>query len=218
MRDKIKVSDLDVVHLNESTLLLRLERNGFMFQAGQYLVLNVPGERKAREYSIFSGQDEPYIELLIKEIEKGEVSKELKYIKIGTALQISGPYGFFILDEQVKNRTRPVVFVASGTGISPFHSMVRSYPSVRCTAIHGIRYSDETFGKGGFPAGSFLSCTSRDGWGNYHGRVTDYLSAHGVDLDAYYYLCGNSAMVSEVIDLLEKKGLPPSQIKTEVFF
>lgn len=218
MREKKTAKVLDVVHVNESTYILRLERNGFMFQAGQYLVLGIPGERKAREYSIFSGHDEPYLDLLIKEIEDGEVSKELKIAKKGTPLQISGPYGAFVLNEQIRIQNRPIIFVATGTGISPFRSMIKSYPSLRCKVIHGIRYSEESYPKEDFPEGSYFSCTSRDALGDYHGRVTDYLAEHGVDEGAFYYLCGNSAMVSDVIELLENKGLPASQIKTETFF
>ena len=61
--NKIDVKVLDVILLDESTFVLRLERNGFQFKAGQYLVLSVPGERKAREYSIYSSPDDDFIEI-----------------------------------------------------------------------------------------------------------------------------------------------------------
>src|SRR5674476_1266914 len=95
---------LDVRNLTESTYVLRLEKSDFEFKAGQYLVLNVPGENKAREYSIYSPENTPYIDLLIKEVDEGEISKELKYLKVGTKVEITGPFGFFLLtyNEQIK--------------------------------------------------------------------------------------------------------------------
>ena len=72
---------LGISNLTESTYILKLEKVNFEFKAGQYLVLNVPGEYKAREYSIYSPEEAPTIDLLIKEVDGGEVSKELKYTK-----------------------------------------------------------------------------------------------------------------------------------------
>lgn len=216
--NKIDVKVLDVILLDESTFILRLERNGFQFKAGQYLVLSVPGERKAREYSIYSSEFDPYIELLIKEVNPGDVSKELRYIKIGSILQISGPFGFFVLDERALTERKPVIFVATGTGISPFHSIVTSNPSIEYHIIHGIRNGNETFGKSDFLQNAYISCTTRDVAGDFHGRVTDYLEQNNLNANALYYLCGNSAMVDQVIDLLETKGLHAENIKTEIFF
>lgn len=216
--NKIDVKVLDVILLDESTFVLRLERNGFQFKAGQYLVLSVPGERKAREYSIYSSEQDPYIELLIKEVNPGDVSKELRYIKKGSVLQISGPFGFFVLDERALTQRKPVVFVATGTGISPFHSIVTSNPSIDYRIVHGIRNGNETFGKTDYLLSAYTSCTTRDSTGDFHGRVTDFLDQNEVNAEALYYLCGNSAMVDQVIDLLEMKGLPAENIKTEIFF
>jgi ferredoxin/flavodoxin---NADP+ reductase len=216
--NKIDVKVLDVILLDESTFVLRLERNGFQFKAGQYLVLSVPGERKAREYSIYSSEYDPYIELLIKEVNPGDVSRELRCVKIGSILQISGPFGFFVLDDRALTERKPVIFVATGTGISPFHSIVTSNPSIDYRVIHGIRNGNETFGKTDFLQNTYISCTTRDVAGDFHGRVTNYLEQNDLNANALYYLCGNSAMVDQVIDLLETKGLPAENIKTEIFF
>jgi ferredoxin--NADP+ reductase len=70
---------LEIKNLTESTYVLRLEKNNFEFKAGQYLVLNVPVENKAREYSIYSSEEAPYIDLLIKEVDKGEISSEQRW-------------------------------------------------------------------------------------------------------------------------------------------
>jgi NAD(P)H-flavin reductase len=209
---------IDVIHLTESTYVVRLEKNDFEFKAGQYLVLNVPGKSKAREYSIYSSENAPTIDLLIKEVTNGEVSKELKQMKPGTKVEISGPFGFFVLRYSELNDRNHFIFVATGTGISPFHSMVLSNPDLRCEVIHGIQHGREAYGSEDYREGSYLACTSRDQEGDYHGRVTQYLRMKPVSKDSLYYLCGNSGMVHEVTQYLEDEGVAPQNIRTEVFF
>ncbi|MBN1768833.1 MAG: oxidoreductase [Prolixibacteraceae bacterium] len=216
--NKIQSKVLAISNVTESTYILRLERNGFDFKAGQYLVLSIPGERKAREYSIYSGENDDYIELLIKEVNPGELSHELKHLKIGTKVQISGPFGFFILKDEDIQQKKPVVFVATGTGISPFRSIIRSNPEIDYTVLHGVRYKIEAYHKEDYLPKRFVLCTSGENHADFNGRVTDYLKLNPINLKALYYLCGNSAMVDEAIEILEEQGLPAENIKTEIFF
>jgi len=218
MKEKIQSKVLEIRNITESTYILRIERNGFEFKAGQYLVLNVPDERKAREYSIYSGEQDDFIELLIKEVNPGELSRELKYLKVGTKVQISGPFGYFILKDEVLKNKQKVIFIATGTGISPFHSIVLSNPDLDYQMVHGVRYKYEAYQKEDYISDRFQLCSSRENGIGYKGRVTDYLKTTTIDKGALYYLCGNSAMVDEVTDYLEENGLPADNIKTEIFF
>ncbi len=63
-----------VRHLTESTYVLRFSMNGMQFQPGQHLVLGIPGSTELREYSIYSGIHENFMEVLIKEVDHGYVS------------------------------------------------------------------------------------------------------------------------------------------------
>jgi len=209
---------LDIINLTDSTYLVRLEKNNFEFKAGQYLVLNIPGENMAREYSIYSKEDDNCIDLLIKEVTDGKISKELKYLKIGTKVELSGPFGFFILRDSELNQANHFTFVATGTGISPFHSMVLSNPKLDYEVIHGIKFNNEAYHASDYPAGSYKACTSQERGINFSGRVTQYLKEKGFRKDSIFYICGNSAMVNEVSGYLELKGVPPENIRTEVFF
>ncbi len=209
---------LAILNLNQSTYVIRLERNGFQFKAGQYLVLNVPSEYNAREYSIYSSEDSPFVDLLIKEIADGEVSRELKHMKIGTKVEISGPFGFFVLRDSKSLQISHYTFIATGTGISPFHSIVLSNPDLDYQMIHGVKYSDEAYDSMIYPIDRYTLCSSRDNRGNFHGRVTQYLRNKEVRTESIYYICGNSGMVNEVTELLEVKGIDPTNIRTEVFF
>lgn len=209
---------LDIINLTESTYIVRLEKNNFEFKAGQYLVLNIPGENMAREYSIYSKEDAPYIDLLIKEVTNGNLSKEIKYLKIGTKVEISGPFGFFILRDHELNQSNHFIFVATGTGISPFHSMVLSNPRLDFEVIHGIKYNIEAYDATDYPTDNYKACTSQERGVNFSGRVTNYLREKGVRKNSIYYICGNSGMVNEVSGYLELEGISPENIRTEVFF
>jgi ferredoxin/flavodoxin---NADP+ reductase len=218
LKDTFMHKILDIRDLTESTYVLRLEKNDFNFKAGQYLVLNIPGENNAREYSIYSPENMPYIELLIKEITDGDVSVKLKSLKIGTKLEISGPFGFFVLRDNEQNENGHFTFVATGTGISPFRSMIMSNPGLSYELIHGVKYNIEAYDSSDYAAGCYAVCTSQEKGVNFSGRVTQYLSENGVRKDSKYYICGNSCMVNEVTCYLEQNGIQPENIRTEIFF
>jgi len=208
---------LDIRNLTESTYVLRLEKNDLPFKAGQYLVLQAGGNHRAREYSIYSPEDAPYFDLLIREVENGDISRELRHLKIGSTLEIKGIFGFFVLRDQPAQANHPT-FIATGTGISPFHSIIQSNPGLHYDLIHGVRYANEAYDAADYPADCYHLCTSREKGKNFYGHVTQYLQEKGIRKDSVYYLCGNSAMIYEVTDLLEQNGIPPEHIRTEVFF
>lgn len=66
--------------------------------------------------------------------------------------------------------------------------------------------------------GKYIMCTSRDDQGNFYGRVTDYLLENDFDMNTEVYLCGNSNMILDSIDILTAKGISNQQIFTEVYF
>ena len=209
---------LDIRSITESTYVLRLEKRDFAFKAGQYVIVNIPGENNAREYSIYSPENVPYIDLLIKEITEGDVSVKLKSLQIGTTLEISGPFGFFVLRDNRHNLNNHFTFVATGTGISPFRSMILSNPGLNYELFHGVSYIYEAYDETDYPAERYTLCTSREKSDRFSGRVTGCLKEKGVRKDSVYYICGNSGMINEVSDYLEQNGIPPENIRTEIFF
>ncbi|WP_423128848.1 ferredoxin--NADP reductase [Gaoshiqia sp. Z1-71] len=203
--------------LTPETFVLHFERNGFVFSPGQYVILRNPETGDGREYSIYSSLHDRKLSFLVREVEGGDFSRFLRHLKPGSTIGIEGPRGFFVLDEQVKSG-HPALFIASGTGISPFHSFVRSYPDMNYTVLHGVHFADEAYGKEAFKPYRFCLCTSREESGNYFGRVTYYLKENPVDPETICYLCGNSDMIEEVTGILESYGVSPENIRSEVFF
>lgn len=208
---------IEIRELAQASYVLRMNRNGMKFRAGQHLVVGIPGSDEAREYSIYSGTKDDYLEILVREVENGKLSKKLHNLKEGAELNIKGPYGFFMFNTQPPGNKR-MVFIASGTGIAPFHSFARSYPDANFQVIHGIRTEEEAFDRKDFPEGKYLSCTSRDPEGDFHGRVTDYLKKAEFEEGILFYLCGNSVMIKDSMDILQDKGFSMSQMFTEVYF
>jgi len=206
-----------VRNISPSTYVLRLERNGFEFKPGQCVSLGVKGSGVNREYSTYSGVDDPYLEFLIKEVPGGAVSTRLRTVTPGSEVDLHGPYGSFILNPEKINNSK-FVFIGSGTGIAPFHTFVRSHPKLDYQIICGVRTVDERYDHEDYDASRIIFCVSREKWSGYNGRVTAYLNENEVFLSSIYYLCGNQKMIYDTYDFLRKKGVSGDQIFTESFF
>ena len=69
-----------------------------------------------------------------------------------------------------------------------------------------------------FQNGKVTICTTGDDNGDFSGRVTDKLFEQNIDVDTNCFLCGNSEMIFEAFDILTGKGIPVSNIYSEVYF
>lgn len=208
-----------VRQLSPSAFVIRIERLELPFEPGQYLILGLKGSTNRREYSIYSGQDDPFLEVLVKQVNGGLVSRQLTNLGVGSVIDCEGPYGFFTISEESRNH--PLLFVASGTGVAPFHSFVRSYSGLDFQLLHGIRSISETYEETCYPSTRLTVCVSREvpKHGNFfHGRVTSYLRENPIVFGTKCYLCGNSEMIFEVFDMLKGQGIPSSDLFAEVYF
>ncbi len=203
--------------LTESTYILQIDRDGMKYTAGQHILLGKANNIDQREYSIYSGVNDEFLEVLIKEVSDGKVSKQLRDVGVGEMLNVEGPLGFFGLDDDAIEHGN-FLFVASGTGIAPFHSMIKSYPNLNYTVLHGIRYEEEAYGKEAYNEEHYITCTSRNSSGSFNGRVTDYIKQHNFDRDTICYFCGNFKMIKDAMELLETKGIASGQLHAEVYF
>jgi ferredoxin--NADP+ reductase/benzoate/toluate 1,2-dioxygenase reductase subunit len=203
--------------LTPSAYVLRFDRGGLQFQPGQYLIVGRQGRLDMREYTIYSSPAEDYLEILVKEIEGGLVSRELRRCRPGDPLAVQGPFGFFTVGEPWLQRGK-FLFVASGTGVSPFHCFASSYPGLDYRLLHGVRYGGELYDRQVFDRSRFTSCISREQAGDYHGRVTGYLREHPVDPESLCYLCGSCDMIYEAFDILRGQGVQPERLFAEVYY
>lgn len=207
----------EIRHLTGETFSLKLPRARFSFQAGQHLSLGIHGDYQSREYSIYSGENDANLEVLVKEVDNGYFTPKLRKLKAGDLVEIHGPFGKFGMEAKAAE-TGKFVFIASGTGIAPFRSMVRTYPEIDYTLIHGVRQASEAYDRHEYASDRYVLCTSRDPKGTYPGRVTGYLKNCTFAPETDFYLCGNSDMIFDALEILKEKGFERDQIHCEVYF
>ncbi|MCG8452917.1 MAG: FAD-binding oxidoreductase [Spirochaetales bacterium] len=197
--------------LGHGAFVLRFERLGMSFVPGQYLLLEVDGEY--REYSIYSSMHADFLEILVREVPEGYVTPRLRKLKVGDSLFLDGPIGEF----RPYAEAQSVLFLATGTGIAPFHSAVLSYPHLDYTLVHGIRYEDETMESQDFDSHRYIPSVSQptSGMGEH---VTDWLSRHPLGTNGDVFLCGNGAMVVDATAILMDQGVHSLRIQAEAYF
>lgn len=210
-----KVEDLR--SLTENTFVLTLPKSRFKFVAGQHISLSIQGDYQSREYSIYSAEEGDNLEVLVKEVDGGYFSPKLKHLKKGEMVEVHGPFGKFGLDEK-RLDSHKHVFIASGTGIAPFHSMVKSYPELDYEVIHGVRYASEAYEKDTYENKRFTICASRDENADFKGRLTEYLKKAEFSENTCFYLCGNSDMIFDAMEILKDKGFDRENVTVEVYF
>ena len=203
--------------LTEQTFVLRFERKALAFQPGQYLNVGLPEDGQQREYSIYSGQHEDFLEVLVQTIPVGHVSSHLSQLDCGDQVLVEGPHGHFTLSEPALDQQK-FTFIATGTGIAPFHCFAQSYHGLDYQIIHGTRHPNQRYEHHTYPPDRYTACITQSQNGGYHGRVTDYLKQHRIDPEGQYYLCGNSDMIYEVFALLTQNGIGREQVFTEVYY
>ncbi len=203
--------------LTDDTISLSLPKSRFKYKAGQHISLGIYGNYQSREYSIYSGGNDDKLEVLVKEVKNGYFSPKLSHLKPGDMVEIHGPFGKFCIDEKLIPDNK-FVFIASGTGVAPFRSMVRTHKNLDYTLIHGVRYTHEAYDKHEYTPERHVLCTTGDKGGNYHGRLTGYLNECTFAENTHFYLCGNSNMIFDALEILKEKGFDRDHIHCEIYF
>ncbi|GIK84293.1 MAG: phenol hydroxylase [Patescibacteria group bacterium] len=202
-----------------------------VFDPGQYVSIVVDATGDRRSYSICSKPENKDAFDILVDISPGGVGSQfLQNLQIGQEVDLLGPMGRFIF--QAGGTEEELVFVATGSGIAPFRSMIMSLLQEGTerrpmTLYWGMRYVEELFWLDewqdlaeSFANFKFHPVISKavEEWPLCRGRVTDCLSMHEVPVNAAYYLCGNAKMIEEVNTLLPQKGVVIENIHFEKFF
>ena len=145
------------------------------------------------------------------------ISSNLQKTKPGDLVEIDGAYGDFCIEEPIDKKTE-YLFIATGTGIAPFHSFVETWPNLNYNLVHGIRFEKECYHYNDYEKNSYVPCISRPNDNSQGMKVTDYLLLNELSKDVQVYICGNRNMIVDVFEILHTKGISGDQITTEVFF
>lgn len=224
----------DKLELNEKYIKYSFELqspNKIEFLSGQYISIKVDDKGTRRSYSICSSPSINHgFELLVDIEPNGIGVSYLQSLQFGDEISFLGPMGIFVINE--KNKSSDLVFIATGSGIAPFHSMVldllqNKKEQRKITLYWGMRYSKQIFWldefqelMSNFSNFSFHPVLSKAGptWTLCHGRVTDCLMVHGFPQNGDYYLCGSKAMIEESCGILEKSGISKEKMHFENFW
>jgi len=210
---------LDRFWLTDTVFEIELSKpSTFQFMAGQRIRLL--HDTIGRDYSLITAPSDPTLALCLKKIEGGEYSPILASAEPGTSLSFSGPFGYFTYRPSDKT----AIFVATGTGIAPFLSMVRT-GITDFTLLHGVHEAKSLYYQGIFrqAAHLYIPCLAPDaveaGSGEkvFRGRVSHYLAEHLPPNSYDFYLCGRQEMIRDVTLLVDER-FPGSLIYTEAFY
>lgn len=145
---------------------------------------------------------------------------------VNASFFLIGPFGRFTL---VSSDTRPVLFIATGTGIAPLRAQLlhelQSVSARPVTLLFGNQNPDYMFFLDEFealaaahPRFTFIpvSAKASSAWTGATGLVTDAVERMGPDIPYLSaYVCGSLAMVQAVAIQLFNLGLPPEHLHTE---
>ena len=214
---------IKIVRYGSANFILRVERKNINFNPGQFFSLGVPGVPINREYSVSSGIDENYLDFLIREINGGVLSTQLKSLKKDDQIKILGPYGEFYLKEF--NTNKKYNFFASGSGLAPFISIIRSFNNLSYNIFHGVRLFEDIYTENKLKnynvfISKFNSEEKHSSLRTYNGRITSNFEVikNYINSNDLFFICGNSLMINDVYDYLEKNKIKNSNIYSELFF
>ncbi|MBI4092030.1 MAG: FAD-dependent oxidoreductase [Candidatus Levybacteria bacterium] len=212
--------------LTRDTYSFYFERaSTFEFIPGQYIkmVLNIenPDDRgTSRFFSIASSPTEKEHLMITTRILKSSFKKTLGSLPIGSEVQMRGPHGTFVLDEQ---DTKGKVYLAGGIGITPARSML-VYLRDKKIAIpftlmvsfsnrNEIIFQEELNALSDDARKVAYVVTSEDG------RIDEEKISKNVPdlLDSLFYISGPGGFVEAMEKLAKSMGVREENIKSEDF-
>jgi len=225
------------VSLSDFTKHIELEVSGvprFGFVPGQWLSVKATtpdGEEITRAYSIASPPSENgHFAFCLNRVQDGFMSNHLCSLAEGSEITFQGPFGDFILRPPL----RDTVFIATGTGIAPFRSMLQwlladpeRYQAREFWLLFGARAEQDLYYREEFNELSakhsnfhFLPTLSRagDNWQGLRGYVQQHVGEIvGMRSDMHAYICGLDKMVKANRELLKGLGWDRTSIRYEKY-
>lgn len=225
------------VPLTNFTKHLEFEVSGvshFGFVAGQWLSAKehkADGEEITRAYSIASPPNgSNRFAFCLNRVEEGFMSNFLCDLEPGAEVPFQGPFGNFILRPPM----RDTLFIATGTGIAPFRSMLHwvladqsRHQGRQLWLLFGSRTEKDIYYHDEFlklasdhPNFHYLPSLSRGGpyWSGLRGYVQEHVPGIvGQRTDMHAYICGLKKMITTNRDLLKGLGWDRKSIIYEAY-
>jgi ferredoxin/flavodoxin---NADP+ reductase len=123
---------LALQEVTEGKFVLTFKKQ-FGFKAGQVVALTTDRDLEPRIYSLCSGEYDPQMKILFDLKKEGILTPKLAALKPGDRIYVTKPYGSYLPTYEL-----PMWWIATGTGIAPFYSMMRSGFNAE-KLVHGAR-------------------------------------------------------------------------------
>ena len=215
---------------------LRVEAPQLRFEAGQFvrIAVDIEGERIARPFSFVNAPDDPVLEFYGIIVPEGPLSPRLAKLRSGDKLWVAdNPSGFLVLSEVPP--ADDLWLVATGTGIAPFLSILRTRKLWeryrRVVLVHAVRHAAELVYRdliGQIAAAqpgrvSYVRFVSREkSSGALEGRIPaavrdGRLAAAGGEFAperSQFMLCGNPDMLKDTTAALVERGFRKNRRRT----
>lgn len=231
----LRVSEVIIETPSTKTLRMVSEK-GYLppFEAGQYINLFVEtaGVRTSRPYSISSAPGmTAYYDITVRRQKGGFVSDYLlDQVKPGDRFESSGPAGQFRYNPLIHGKD--LVFIAGGSGITPFMSMIRDVTDRGLDRtihlLYGNRTGDDMIFhdelKERAARHSNFTCTPvisepEEGCRELTGFISAELMKkvlRGVE-GKNFFLCGPGALYDYCMPELGTLGVPLNRVRREMF-
>jgi ferredoxin-NADP reductase len=201
--------------------------------AGQHVDVRLTAEdgyQAQRSYSIASAPEAGRLELTVERLDDGEVSPYLtEELRRGDEIELRGPIGGYFTWQAAAGG--PLLLLAGGSGLVPLMAMLRHHAAagsdadtrllVSARSLEDVLYREELEDLNNVVTVHMtLTRTTPQGWRGWSRRVdADMLRTVGPELEKgpRAFVCGPTAFVEQVADLLVEIGHDPAAVHTERF-
>jgi ferredoxin--NADP+ reductase len=230
---------------NERLFSLRIRCEFNDFEPGQFVrvALDIDGERVARPYSLVNRPDDDYLEIYFNIVEEGPLTSKLAGLESGDEIFITDRANGFLTISEVPESMH-LWMLATGTGVGPFLSILKNMDVWQRFEKVVLGYSVRDFSELAYQQQikaiedqraqqfDFVPFVTREKVeGAINKRIPESIVDNSlenrtgivIDETSHIMMCGNSAMISSVTEVLEERGLrkhrrrEPGHITTEKY-
>lgn len=200
------------VEYSSNCFEIDMTRNDLVYEPGACISIH------EKSYSLCSSpkKDEYSMKILVRKFKDSKVSIKLSKLYAGDTITIDEVFNYF-----KPGQTEKYCYIATGVGISPFISALKTYSHKPLMMLYGAKTKNDLYERAWLKTNFNISfAVSQDAKTSdiHRGRVTELLAELPIVSDITYYLCGIEGMISETSKYLMDKGITFDKIKQELFY
>ncbi len=225
MTEKAELRSVHDITPRVKQFQLELESSKWDFKPGQHTVIHFEGDDGEEVKRPYTPTDLPGTEkfvLAIKRYEDGTASTYMHNREKGDLIDVEEPSGNLYL----RDTDQDVVFISTGTGITPMVAMLKQYLKEGTGNIwffFGERTQEDLMYRETLDQLEaenknlkVVYSLSHEDWEGPEGFIQEHLNEFlGTFEDKHFYVCGVPQMVVDTLELLKEKGVEEERIFSE---